>query len=131
MSMHGKTRILATMVVMSMAASMPMRAQDPESLREFDGTFNFAWVGAKKGRHLDVGTSDFLIAFRANTKEITRSNLPDMGIVCKKPFGNQPGYALLIDRKQTLHIDLNDSVRESQGKAGYACTVSRFFTPGT
>jgi len=106
-------------------------AEDASSLRPFDGIFNFAWVGDIKQKNLDVGTSDFLIVFRSNTRPITRAHLPDIGIVSKKPMGAQPGYSVVINRNHDLVIVLNDDARERLGKDNYRLTCGKFFKPDT
>jgi len=130
MRILGKFSVLAAMAVAFIILPMSVSAQDVASLRGFDGTFNFAWVGNETNKNLDVGASDFLVVFRANTAKITRSGIPKAGLVCKKPFGNQPGYNITIDPEQGLRIYLNDSQRESLGKGGYSMKIGKFFTPG-
>jgi len=104
---------------------------DELSLRNFDGMYDFAWIGEYDAENLNVSDKSFLITFCFNSKPITRSNLPEMGIVCKKQLGNQPGYAITLNRQYGLRVYLNDKERESRGKGNISLKIGKFCKPDT
>jgi len=129
--MH-KTGFLQTLILLVAAVLFPIdRARGAAGgVRDFDGFYNFAWIGDSKQKELDLGTSDFLIVFRLNAAEEKRRGLPPIGIVSKKPFGIQPGYCVAIDRDCNLLVYLNDEAREARAEPGYTLTLGRFVKPG-
>ena len=103
-------------------------AQPP--LRAFDGIYGFGWIGDEEQKGLDLGDADFLIAFRCNTDELKRAHLPPTGIVCKKPFGAQPGYFIGMTPSYKLLIRINDHTREQAGTAEFEYQRHSILEPG-
>jgi len=106
-------------------------AAQAQELQPFDGIYNFCWIGAEDQKNLNVGSSDFLIEFKANPVKITRANLPDIGIVAKKPMGSQPGYIVAITPSHDLAIYVNGVEREKRGKDDLRLIMGKYFNPGT
>jgi hypothetical protein len=127
--MHGFLGSIVGLAVCFCCQSACVAAQDPELL-PFDGLQTFSWIGHDQQQGLNPGTGDFLIAFKLNPDKITRANLPDTGIVAKKPFGRQPGYIVGITMTHDLVIYLNSREREKAGEDDHRLVVPGHFTPG-
>ena len=99
----------------------------PENLQPFDGFYTYGWIAGEKAGDLNPGTNDFLLAFKVKPQKITRLNLPDTGIVGKKPFGSQAGYVAAITMNHGLAIYLNSREREALGEPDHQLLIGGFF----
>jgi hypothetical protein len=127
--MHRVLRSVVGLAACLIGQSVCGAAREPDLL-PFDGLRTFGWVGHNQQRGLNPGAGDFLIAFKLNPDKITRANLPDTGIVAKKPFGRQPGYVVGISPTHDLVIYLNSQEREKAGGDGYRLEWPGHFVPG-
>jgi hypothetical protein len=120
--------VAAGLLISSLAGDAGEEAQPAAKERQpFDGIYTFGWIADDGPSHLNPGTNDFLLAFKVKPQKITRSNLPDTGLVGKKPFGNQAGYIAAITMNHGLAIHLNSREREALGEPDHQLNQSDFF----
>ena len=121
---------LATLVFVFPSFFATCLGDEKADLRPFDGFYTFGWIAGADQKELNLGEADFIIEFKVNPDKITRLNLPDCGIVAKKPFGNRAGYCAGITMKQDLSIYLNDVDGNMVGTEELPLTIPGYFKEG-
>jgi len=97
--MFGLRRVFAFLVLLGslfVSFCTGVFGAEPGEMKTFDGLFGFGWIGADRQKELDMGATDFLVELRLKTEEVKRGNIAEIGLLAKKPLGNQPGYAVAM-----------------------------------